>query len=43
MIDAVDLECFFEYLENKLDSNVVEGLQAEFDVQSIDVIRCLHQ
>jgi len=39
MIDADELdECFFEYLENKLDPKVVEGLQSEFDTQSTDNI-----
>jgi hypothetical protein len=44
MIDADELdECFFEYLENKLDSNVIAELQAECDVPSMNDIRCLNQ
>jgi len=44
MMDAGELdECFFEYLENKLDSNVIAELRAECDVQSMDDISCLNQ
>ena len=44
MIDTDELdECFFEYLENKLDSNVIVELQAECDVQSMNDIHCLNQ
>ena len=44
MIDADELEeCFFEYLENKLDSNVMAKLRAECDTQHMPDIRCLNQ
>ena len=44
MIDADELEeCFFEYLENKLDSNVMAELRTEYDIQSMNDIRCLNQ
>jgi hypothetical protein len=44
MIDADELEeYFFEYLENKLDSNVMAELRAECDTQNMSDIRCLNQ
>jgi hypothetical protein len=44
MMDADELEeCFFEYLENKLDSNAMAELRVECDTQHMPDIRCLNQ